>query len=77
MSLPSFFTPAQIRAYQKVRRGFEIRHPMTGNRICFVYDPQKKVRSTKIGIKTLEALLDAKLLKLKSREYPFEVYVLK
>ena len=74
---PQSFTSAQVNAYNKVRRGFEIHHPLTGNCICFLRDPSRRCRSSKIMMPTFTALLNAKLLKLKSREYPFEIYVFK
>ena len=73
----SNFTPAQIQVYYKLQRGFEIRHPLTGNNICFLHDPQRRLKGSKIGITTFTALLNAGLLSLKLKEYPFETWVLK
>ena len=70
------FTPAQERAYIILKRGYVLKHPMTGNRICFLDDPKTR-RGWKTSITVFKALVDAGLLTLQSVDYPFETWVLK
>lgn len=74
-ALPKTFTPAQVHAVHMLKLGYQIRHPMTGNCVAFLHHPCKK--GGKISIGTFTALLNANLLTLLTREYPFETYALK
>lgn len=70
------FTPAQNRAHKMLQLGYVIRKPMTGNNVCFLFHPSRRLKGGKIAVSTFTALLEAKLLSLKEREYPFETWVL-
>jgi hypothetical protein len=74
--MPSTFTPCQIRTVNLLQRGYELRHPLTGCGVCFLQDELRRFRSVKILVGTFNALKEANLLKLKSSDYPFEVWVL-